>query len=105
MLPAASGGLGALQVTIDIKGAVEDAEDLHHIALAHEVGDAVMPLQQHADVALWRAPVLVAHLREVGKNLDLIVDSLRYLGRVGRAVLRDVLVDVLKPGGRLFGPP
>jgi len=54
-----------LQVSIYLQSAVEDPKYLNDVLLAHKIRDAVVPLQQHPDVALWCSSIPVPNFREL----------------------------------------
>ena len=87
-----------------IQGAVENSKDVNRLFVPNEVGDAIMTIEQYADVLVWIFFVAVTHLGKLAKHLDPIVNPKNYLPGGFFIVPRNVVVDLLEPGFRLVRP-
>ena len=84
---------------------MEDAEDVDGERVADKIGDAVVAVEEDADLALGLGTVPVAEEGEGPEELDFFVNGLDDAPGCLRIVLGDVAVDVLRPRGRLVGLP
>jgi hypothetical protein len=81
------------------------AEDRNRFISANKVGDSVMAKKQDPYYSIFFFPKNVADIRETDKNLRLIVNTSDDLLRRKFAVMRDVIMDVIKPADSFVGPP
>jgi hypothetical protein len=87
----------------DIKGAVEDAEDVDVSIILHGVCDPIVSIEQDSDVTRGSREA-VSDLGKTGEDLRPLIDFLNGAsGGVG-AICGDVLEDVLEPALSLCGP-
>lgn len=83
---------------------MKDTKNVNVPVFLHQVGDAVMPVEQDADVARsCRVPG--TELRKSPQILGSIVDAFDRSGSGLWIVSRDVLKNVVKPALSFFGPP
>ncbi len=55
---------------------MEHADDLDRLGGFDQVGDAIMSVEQNADVSIWLLPVAVPRFWKFSKDLDFPVDGL-----------------------------
>ena len=82
---------------------MEDAENRDTPSRLEQIRDAIVAVEQNADMAL-RTGIPLTQLREIDQRLDTLIDAINGLGGGLRIVLGDELEYVLKPPKRLVGP-
>jgi len=83
-------------IPCEIKCAMEDAEYRDTAVISDQVGDAVVAIQENANIPR-RSPVAVPDLRELPEQLGPFIDAVNRPRCRLRAIGGDVFVDVLEP--------
>jgi hypothetical protein len=94
----------ALEMFVDIQGAVENPEDVDSFLVSNQVSNPVVSVQKNADVLFRILGVPLAKFRELAKVLNPIVDSENNLPCRLFVVRSDVVIDFLEPGFCFVGP-
>lgn len=92
------------QVARQFHRTMKYTKDVYRSFSVGELSDAVVSVEQNADIAFGFAAVEVADLRMVAEQLRLLVDPCNNIIGSGGVVLGYVLVDILKPAQRFLGP-
>jgi hypothetical protein len=85
---------------IDIQSAVEDTENVDRVVVRDYVRNAVVAVEQDADISVRICFVSVPAFREVAKNLDTFLYPKDDVPSGLLIVPRDVIIDLLEPGFR-----
>jgi len=83
-------------VALNFKGTVKYTENLDVVLLRDQVRDAIVAVEQYANVAL-RGLVAITDLREFSKQLCALVDALDSFCSGARIVGCNIVVNVLQP--------
>lgn len=90
-------------ILADIKCAMKHAEDVDVATIFHQIGVAIVSVQQHTYMP-GRGRMSRAHFRKVGQSLRLIVDSLHSSCRSTRIFNSNVSVNIAQPALGFRGP-